>query len=154
MLFRLGIGTTDGRCSTGREVASPYARTAARLDEEPLSLTDEGGVEVPFVELKVEDDLAVGTVPLDSLEESEVRKLALERLRSSLKNGIFFLLQFCNLHLGCEHGVGSPDVRTGVPGRKTRVRSVLWGDCKCAERETQSVCCKAGSDCPGNGWRE
>ena len=30
----------------------------------------------------------MGTVPLDSVEESEVRKLAFERLRSSLKKGM------------------------------------------------------------------
>lgn len=43
---------------------------------------------LPGVEFKVEEDLAVGTVPLDSVEESEVRKLALDRRRSSLKKGI------------------------------------------------------------------
>ncbi len=48
----------------------------------------EGGVVLPPVELSVEDDFAVGTVPLDSVEESEVRKLAFERLRRSLKNGM------------------------------------------------------------------
>lgn len=42
----------------------------------------------PKPEFKVEDDLAVGTVAPESLEESEVRKLALERRRSSLKNGM------------------------------------------------------------------
>lgn len=30
----------------------------------------------------------MGTVPLDSVEESEVRKLAFDRLRSSLKKGM------------------------------------------------------------------
>ncbi len=44
---------------------------------------------LPGVELSVEEDLAVGTVPLDSVEESEVRKLAFDRRRSSLKKGIF-----------------------------------------------------------------
>jgi hypothetical protein len=48
----------------------------------------EGGVVLPPAELSVEDDFAVGTVPLDSVEESEVRKLAFERLRRSLKKGM------------------------------------------------------------------
>lgn len=39
-------------------------------------------------EFKVEDDFVVGTVPFESLDESEVRKLALERRRSSLKKGM------------------------------------------------------------------
>lgn len=42
----------------------------------------------PRPEFKVDDDLAVGTVVVESLEESEVRKLALERRRSSLKKGM------------------------------------------------------------------
>lgn len=51
----------------------------------------DGGVELPRIELRVDEDLVVGTVPLDPLEDPdvpEVRKLALERLRSSLKKGI------------------------------------------------------------------
>ena len=47
------------------------------------------------MELSVEEDLVAGTVPLDllesceeSLEELSVLKLALERRRRSLKNGI------------------------------------------------------------------
>jgi hypothetical protein len=51
----------------------------------------DGGVELPSAELRVEVDLVVGTVPLDPLEDPEVpdvRKLALDRLRSSLKKGI------------------------------------------------------------------
>jgi hypothetical protein len=91
MLFRLDTGTGEGLCGTGGGFASLYGLIAAKLDDEPLSLTDEDGVEVPLVE---DDDLSVGTVPLDLLEESEVRKLALERLRSSFKNGI---LCFCGL---------------------------------------------------------
>jgi hypothetical protein len=84
----LDRGPIEGRCGTGGGLASPFALIAAKLDDDPLSLTDEDGVEVPLVEFRVDDDLAVGTVPLDSFEESEVRKLALERLRSSLKKGI------------------------------------------------------------------
>jgi hypothetical protein len=60
----------------------------ARFEDEPLSLSDEGGVVFPFNELRVEDDFAVGKVPLESFDESEVRKLAFDRLRSSLKNGM------------------------------------------------------------------
>ena len=48
----------------------------------------DGGVELPRIEFKVEDDFVVGTLPLDSLEESLVRKLAFERRRSSLKKGM------------------------------------------------------------------
>jgi hypothetical protein len=88
MLVRLERGIEEGLCGTGGGFVSPYVLIAAKLDDEPLSLTDEDGVEVPLAEFRVDDDLVVGTVPLDSLEESEVRKLALERLRSSLKNGI------------------------------------------------------------------
>lgn len=43
---------------------------------------------LPRAELRVEEDFAVGTVPLDSVEESEVRKLAFDRLRRSLKKGM------------------------------------------------------------------
>lgn len=43
---------------------------------------------LPPAELSVDDDFAVGTVPLESVDESEVRKLAFERLRRSLKNGM------------------------------------------------------------------
>ena len=39
--------------------------------------------------MRVEEDFAVGTVPLDSVEESEVLKLAFERRRRSLKKGMF-----------------------------------------------------------------
>jgi hypothetical protein len=88
MLFRLDRGIEEGLCGTGGGFASLFALIAGKLDDEPLSLTDEDGVEVSLMEFRVDDDLVVGTVPLDSLEESDVRKLALERLRSSLKNGI------------------------------------------------------------------
>lgn len=43
----------------------------------------------PEEELRVEEDLVVGTVRFDSAEESLVRKLAFERLRRSLKKGMF-----------------------------------------------------------------
>src|SRR5580700_2252557 len=105
MLFRLDKGPVEGRCGTGGGFASPYALIVAKLDDDPLSLTNEDGVEVPLVEFRVDDDLAVGTVPLDSLEESEVRKLALERLRSSLKNGIPAFCGLIDLRFGYEHDV-------------------------------------------------
>jgi hypothetical protein len=118
----LDIGTTVGRCGTGGGLASLKALIAARLDDEPLSLTDEEGVEVPLVEFRVEDDLAVGTVPFDSLEESDVRKLALERLRSSLKNGIAVVCGLGVLHSGSGHDVGSPDAGTRFRSGRARVR--------------------------------
>lgn len=43
----------------------------------------------------MEVDFVVGTVPFDSAEESLVRKLALDRLRSSLKKGM--LHAWCNV---------------------------------------------------------
>lgn len=43
---------------------------------------------LPWAELRVEEDFAVGTGLLVSVEESEVRKLALDRLRRSLKKGM------------------------------------------------------------------
>lgn len=68
---------------------SPFVFAAgSTLDVEPLAWYVDGGVVLPPAELSVDDDFAVGTVPLESVEESEVRKLALERLRRSLKKGI------------------------------------------------------------------
>ena len=61
---------------------------ARTLEDEPLAWYVEGGVVLPRAELSVDEDFAVGTVPLDSVEESEVRKLAFDRLRKSLKKGI------------------------------------------------------------------
>lgn len=43
---------------------------------------------LPSAELSVDEDFVVGTVPLDSVEELEVRKLAFDRLRKSLKKGM------------------------------------------------------------------
>lgn len=120
----MDIGTRVGRCDTGGGFASLNALIAARLDDDPFSLTDEEGVEVPFVEFRVEDDLAVGTVPFDSLEESDVRKLALERLRSSLKNGIAVVCGLGVLHSGSGHDVGSPGCWDKVPEWKARVRLI------------------------------
>ena len=86
MLVRLEcIGTTAGRCGTGGELTSPFGLVVARFCEDPFALSDWGGVEPPKEELRVEDDLAVGTVPLEALDESEVRILAVDRLRRSLK---------------------------------------------------------------------
>ena len=120
MLFRLEIGTTEGRCGTGGGLFSPCVLITVRLGDDPLSLKDEDGVEVPLVEFRVEDDLAAGTVPLDPLEESEVRKLALERLRSPSKKGIAVLCGVVDLHFGHEHDVGCPDaagrIRKGRQG--------------------------------------
>lgn len=53
-------------------------------------MQDEGGVEAPYEELRVDEDLVVGTVAFDSAEDSLVRKLALDRLRNSLKKGMMF----------------------------------------------------------------
>ena len=88
MLFLFEYGTTPGRCGMGGAEASPLGFVEATLLEEPLVWQVEGGVELPRIEFKVEDDFVVGTVPLDSFEESLVRKLAFERRRSSLKKGM------------------------------------------------------------------
>ena len=63
--------------------------TVVRLLLEPFALYVDGGVVLPpIAEFNVEEDLVVGTVPLESFDESEVRKLALDRRRRSLKNGM------------------------------------------------------------------
>jgi hypothetical protein len=78
-------GTTTGRGGTGGAVISPLDFMVVMFDDDPSGLTEEGGVEPPYEELRVEEDLVVGTVPFDSFDESLVRKLAFERLRSSLR---------------------------------------------------------------------
>lgn len=60
-----------------------------RFGEDEFGLSEFGGVVEPKEELRVEEDLAVGTVPfeLESVTEPEVLlKLALERRRKSLKS--------------------------------------------------------------------
>ena len=64
----------------------------------------DGGVVVPGVEFRVEEDLVVGTVPLDSVEESEVRKLAFDRRRSSLKKGMAVRDELWTAALTVAHG--------------------------------------------------
>ncbi len=65
-----------------------------RFGVEILGGIEKGGVVVPKEEFRVEEDFAVGMVPLldsaeDSLEEPCVLKLALDRRRRSLKeNGM------------------------------------------------------------------
>lgn len=56
--------------------------------ETEFELVSPGGVEPPYVEFRVEEDLVVGTEPLVSLLESvllSVLKLAFDRLRISFK---------------------------------------------------------------------
>ena len=87
----MGITEELGRCGTAGAELFPFITKVVRLEVDLFCLTDLGGVELPWSKLRVEDDMVVGTVPLDSLEpleESEVRKLALERLRKSLKKGM------------------------------------------------------------------
>lgn len=64
----------------------------ARLGDEEdgcKGLSSEGGVVAPNEEFKVEVDFAVGTVPFESVADSEVLlKDARERRRSSLRKGI------------------------------------------------------------------
>jgi hypothetical protein len=92
VLFLFEYGTTVGRCGTGGTVASPLAFPLLRLLLEPFAWYVDGGVVLPFKpEFKVDEDLAVGTAAVESLDESEVRKLAFERLRNSLKNGMLYV---------------------------------------------------------------
>lgn len=81
-----------------------------RLGEEVLGGIEEGGVVVPKEELRVEEDFAVGMVPLfdssadDPLEEPCVLKLAFDRRRRSLKNGMAnggLSSNRCRQHWGC-----------------------------------------------------
>lgn len=83
MLLRFEIGIGDGLAGMGVAALSPYPFEGGRFVEEALVGWLEGGVELPCTELRVEDDFCVGTVLVDSAEESEVRKLARERRRSS-----------------------------------------------------------------------
>ena len=75
---------------------TPLDLIAERLDEDICGCIEDAGVEAPYTELRVEDDFVVGTVPLFEPLESElsedlsVLKLAFERRRSSLKNGIVY----------------------------------------------------------------
>ena len=92
MLLRFEPGITNGRCGRdGPSTLSGLGLTVAKLLVEPLVWYVEGGVELPGAEFRVEEDLVVGTVPLDSLDDPdvpEVRKLARDRLRRSLKKVI------------------------------------------------------------------
>lgn len=56
-------------------------------------LLDGGVFELAYAELRVEDEWVEGTLLfLDSLEESEVRKLARDFLRKSLRNAMVTLV--------------------------------------------------------------
>ena len=87
----IGMTAGPGRGDTIGAELSPFIINELKFEVDLFCTTECGGVELPKVEFNVDDDLVVGTVPLDSLEsfdESEVRKLARERLRSSLKKGM------------------------------------------------------------------
>ena len=92
MLFRLEPGITGGLWGIGGPgTLSGLGLIVAKLLVEPLVWYVEGGVELPGAEFRVEEDLVVGTVPLDSLDDPdvpEVRKLARDRLRRSLRKVI------------------------------------------------------------------
>ena len=47
MLLRLDDGIIEGLCGTAGGTMSPFAFIPARLEEEPLMLYVEGGVELP-----------------------------------------------------------------------------------------------------------
>ena len=66
------------------------------FDEDNSGCIEDAGVDAPYTELSVEEDLVVGALPLEPLGESEplddlsVLKLAFERRLKLLKKGIIF----------------------------------------------------------------
>ncbi len=80
----------DGGGLCGRlRLEAPFELGTARLGDDMRACTVDGGVELPYTELKVEEDAASWFVPFEeSLDDLSVRKLALERRLKSLKNGI------------------------------------------------------------------
>jgi len=100
-------------------------------------------VVLPGAELRVEEDFAVGTVPLDSVDESEVRKLAFDRLRKSLKKGMAGRMNagFCaydpdieilEVWLGDELVSATRDVAEGL-------NATIAGSCMCDERSGSTI---------------
>lgn len=72
MLFLFDGGITDNRFGNGGTVDSPFAFGVGSCKADPFVVYVDGGVVLPYVEFNVEEDFAVGTVLLDSLEESLV----------------------------------------------------------------------------------
>lgn len=94
-LFEWGVLDT-GRCwGAGANVAEPFMLPLelfmGRWGEDRLGLSEDGGVLELYDVSKVEEDLPDVTSPLDcgcDSVEASVRKLALDRRRSSLNKGI------------------------------------------------------------------
>jgi len=128
MLLRFDMGTTDGRCGRAGPGLSPLAFEPARFGEDPLGWYEEGGVELPWVELNVEEDFVVCTVPLlESFEESDVWKLALDFLRRSLKKGMIVrcsnrLVSCINVLVALEELVWDGGLRTVIQQGQAQVR--------------------------------
>ena len=82
-----------GRC---RGLSLSLDFIASKCGDEVCGWIVDGGDDEPYMELNVEEDLVVGTVPVEPLEsfkesseDLSLLKLALERRRRSLKNGIW-----------------------------------------------------------------
>ena len=108
LTITLFLFEADGRTGKGggEIAASPLCFEPAKLRVEGFGLREEGGVEPAYEELRLEEDCAFGTVCWDSVEESLVRKLALDRLLSSLKNVMATVgggLSGCFGNEGAEH---------------------------------------------------
>lgn len=108
MLYLLfDAGVDDGRCGEGLTAPVtpltpfipfipfiPFGFAVEMFDEDSSGCIEDAGVDAPYTELRVEEDLVVGTVPLEPLGESEpvddlsVLKLALERRLKLLKKGM------------------------------------------------------------------
>lgn len=97
----LGVGIGEGRCGDGLAALVtpltpfiPFGLAVEMFDSDNSGWIEDAGVEAPYAELSVEEDVVVAAVPLEPLGESEplddlsVLKLALERRLKLLKKGI------------------------------------------------------------------
>lgn len=64
-----------------------------RFELDKVAVWLEGGVELAYAEFSVDEDFCEGTLLLESLEESEVLKLAFERRRKSLRKVITIIVE-------------------------------------------------------------
>lgn len=78
-----------GRGGTAGPGDVPFVFNERRLVFDDVAGRLGRGAELAYAEFSVEEDFCEGTPLLELLEESEVRKLALERRRRSLKKAIY-----------------------------------------------------------------
>lgn len=72
MLLLLEPGIMFGRGGTGGTLLSPFDLTLAKFVFDIVVGWLEGGVELPYAELRVEEDFCDGTGLSESFEEPEV----------------------------------------------------------------------------------